>query len=194
MPPAIAILGWGSLIWDERPEFDQHHHQWQFDGPQLPIEFARISKTRTGALTLVLNSEFGAHCTVAFARSKRSDPEDAICDLRSREGTTRKNIGYLFSNGSAQQARDTTALVTIAAWAKVKSFDVVVWTDLPSNFQAETGQPFSVSAALKHVASLPPDGMAAAAAYVWQAPEFVVTPLRAELQAQPWFPQSRRLG
>ena len=187
MPLSIAILGWGSLIWDARPEFDQHHHHWEFNGPLLPIEFARVSKTRAGALTLVLDSGYGTRCTVAYARSKRSDPEDAICDLRSREGTTRKNIGYFYADGSAQQARDAAILATVGAWARLRSFDVVVWTDLQSNFQAKTGQPFSVAAALKHVASLPPLGRAAAAAYVWQAPELVVTPLRAELQNQPWF-------
>ena len=187
MPLSIAILGWGSLIWDERPEFDQHHHKWEFDGPLLPIEFARVSKTRARALTLVLDSGSGAPCIVAYARSKRADPEDAICDLRSREGTTRKHIGYFYANGSAHQAKDAVILATIATWAQLKPFDVVVWTDLQSNFQAETGQPFSVPAALNHVGSLPPAGKAAAAAYVWQAPELVITPLRAELQAQPWF-------
>lgn len=189
MPPTIAILGWGSLLWDVRPEFNQHHLPWQFDGPQLPIEFARISKTPGGALTLVLDSACGTPCTVAHARSKRNDPEDAIFDLRSREGTTRKNIGYFFANGSAQQAREASTLATIAAWAKAKAFDVVVWTDLPSNFQAEAGQPFSVPAALAHLSSLSPEGKAAAAAYVWRAPELVVTPLRTELQSQPWFQQ-----
>jgi hypothetical protein len=183
----IGILGWGSLIWDERPEFDQHHHEWQFDGPQLPIEFARISQTRHGALTLVLDCRCGAPCTVAYARSRRSDPEHAISDLRSREGTTRRNVGYLFANGSAHQARDRTTLTTIADWAKLKAFDVVIWTDLPSNFQAVTGQAFSVAAALKHFASLSPAGKIAATAYVRRAPDLVVTPLRTELQAQPWF-------
>ena len=37
----IAIIGWGYLIWDRRgldvlPE-------WQADGPQLPLEFARFA-------------------------------------------------------------------------------------------------------------------------------------------------------
>ena len=189
MPLSIAILGWGSLIWDEHPAFDRHHHQWESDGPQLPIEFARVSKTRAGALTLVLDSAYGTLCTTAYALSKRSDPEDAICDLRSREDTTRKNIGYFFADGSAQQARDSAALGLIASWATAKSLDIVVWTDLPSNFQSETGHSFSVDAAVEYVESLPPAGKAATAAYVWQAPKLVVTPLRTELQSRPWFGQ-----
>lgn len=186
MPPAIAILGWGSLLWEERPDFDLHHERWQFDGPRLPIEFARVSMTRERALTLVLDANCGTTCTVAYARSRRSEFEDAICDLRCKEGTTRKNIGFLVADGSARHARDAGTLETVAAWAKAKSFDVVVWTDLPSNFQAETGQPFSVPAAVRHVASLSAKGKAAAAEYVLRAPDFVSTPLRAELQSQPW--------
>jgi hypothetical protein len=187
MPPAIAILGWGSLIWDQRAEFDQHHADWVSSGPELPIEFTRVSKTRAGALTLVLDYENGTPCTVAYARSKRSDAEDAICDLRSREGTTWRNIGYLYADGSAQQAKDNAALVTISAWAKANKFDVVIWTDLSSNFQGVTGTPFSIQSALTYIAELPPAGKAAASAYVWQAPALVTTPLRAALQAQPWF-------
>ena len=34
----IAILGWGSLLWDERPEFDGQHGDWKFDGPVVPLE------------------------------------------------------------------------------------------------------------------------------------------------------------
>jgi len=42
----IAILGWGSLIWDARllsintTLFD---NGWSSDGPDLPIEFSRVS-------------------------------------------------------------------------------------------------------------------------------------------------------
>ena len=36
----IAILGWGSLLWDERLEFDDHHAPWELDGPNLEIEFS----------------------------------------------------------------------------------------------------------------------------------------------------------
>lgn len=80
----IYILGWGSLIWDKRPEFEDYHGPWQSDGPTLKLEFSRISqKTRLGALTLAIDPSNGAPCRVAYTRSTRKDPNDAICDLRS---------------------------------------------------------------------------------------------------------------
>jgi len=46
----IAILGWGSLLWDQCTEFDSQHDSWNYDGPELKIEFSRISKkTRKGS-------------------------------------------------------------------------------------------------------------------------------------------------
>jgi len=41
-PPRIAILGWGSLIWDVRAEFDDQHDEWHDDGPELPLETFRL--------------------------------------------------------------------------------------------------------------------------------------------------------
>jgi hypothetical protein len=52
MQPQIAILGWGSLLWEGGTDFDRHHGDWQFDGPTLRLEFSRISTSRLGALTL----------------------------------------------------------------------------------------------------------------------------------------------
>ena len=46
----IAILGWGSLVWNPR-NLSIINSAWHPDGVLLPIEFARIS--RDGRLTLV---------------------------------------------------------------------------------------------------------------------------------------------
>jgi hypothetical protein len=35
MRAQIVILGWGSLLWDVRPEFDDEHEAWELDGPEL---------------------------------------------------------------------------------------------------------------------------------------------------------------
>lgn len=189
MPTKIAILGWGSLLWDRRPEFDQQCDNWLLDGPVLKLEFSRISESRLGALTLVIDPVQGAPCRVAYAPSKRTDPEDAICDLRWREGTTREKIGYVYVDGSREpQARDTASVQAISEWAKAHKIDVVVWTDLDSNFSQTRKGPFSLDLALRHVQELNAEGKAKAAEYVWRAPTFVDTPLRRALQEQPWFP------
>ena len=66
--PRIAILGWGSLIWDERSDFDDWHDKWEDDRPIL---------SRKHALTLVIDGENGVPCRAQFAFSKRRSPEDA---------------------------------------------------------------------------------------------------------------------
>jgi len=91
----IAFLGWGSLLWEGGTEFDKYHDEWNFDGPQLELEFSRISERRLGALTLVIDREHVVQTTVAWCLSNRRRVEDAICDLRCREETTVGNIGRL---------------------------------------------------------------------------------------------------
>lgn len=183
----ICVLGWGSLLWDEHPTFDSHHGAWERDGPKLRLEFSRISETRLGALTLVLDATHGAECQVAYADSTRNDPEDAICDLRSREGTVRKRIGFMFLDGSRAQGGDEVTRQVIKTWAAERKADVVIWTNLPSNFEKKKGRPFSLDEACKHLQALSPEGKARAAEYVWRAPDFVVTPLKLRLQQEPWF-------
>jgi hypothetical protein len=74
----------------------------------------------------------------------------------------------------------------IAQWAKDRSIDVVLWTDLPGSFDGIAKHDF-LNAAVNHVQQLPPEGKAMAAEYVWRAPDLVVTPLRSALQSEPWF-------
>src|ERR1700761_4705343 len=56
----------------------------------VALEFSRISKSRGGALTLVVDPENGIETTVSYCVSARAQPFDAIEDLRVREGPTRK--------------------------------------------------------------------------------------------------------
>ena len=177
MPDRIAVLGWGSLLWDKRPEFDRWHGSWQHDGPVLKIEFSRISISRSGALTRVLDSRDGADIQVAHCLSLRSRLAQAVEDLRKREGTTTSNIGYVRRNGEGK-SRDSRTRSIIAAWAKERDFDAVVWTDLQSNFPEKTGKPFSIDAAMAYFRGLPKQGRDAASDYINKAPDFVDTPLR----------------
>jgi len=186
----IAILGWGSLIWDAKANraFDRLHGEWMWHGPVLKLEFSRKSKTsRAGALTLVIDPKHGAPCTVVYALSTRSGPAEAIEDLRRREGTSAENIGrFLADESQPDPGQNDAALGTISAWAEEKRLDVVLWTALGGDFDAVFEKDF-VRAAVKYVQELKAEGKAKAAEYVWRAPEFVRTPLREALQKEPWF-------
>jgi len=72
MSSEIAILGWGSLLWDPCEEFDRWHDKWRYDGPILKLEFSRISTKRGEALTLIVDSKDGVENTVAWCLSTRS--------------------------------------------------------------------------------------------------------------------------
>lgn len=185
----IAILGWGSLLWDCSEEFDRWHDAWQKDGPTVKLEFSRISARRSGALTLVIDEEHGSPVTVAWCCSKRTQLEDAMCDLRCREGTSVANIGRLGPTAPGERSNNSVTETSLSDWARQKELGDVVWTALRSNFAGRSPdhQPFSVDNALAYLKNLPPEGKSKAAEYVWRAPPFVKTPLRSALEKEPWF-------
>jgi hypothetical protein len=183
----IAILGWGSLLWDKHPVFDSQHDRWKKAGPLLKLEFSRISRSRCNALTLVIDEDDGELNTVSYSISKRLKLIDAMCDLRCREGTTIQNIGYYSASNGSNRCRNPQALKSIITWCKKKQMTDVVWTDLKSNFTKKKGSLF-VDAAITYIQTvLTAEGKSKAAEYIWRAPTFVNTPLRRALQTPPWF-------
>jgi hypothetical protein len=176
MPPQTAILGWGSLLWEERPEFDEWHDDWRPDGPTLKLEFSRVSSSRLGALTLVVDPDHGAPTSVAWCLSKRRDPDDAVADLRCREGCPIRYIARM--NVVADTSSADKSEEGIAPWACARGLDVVVWANLPSNFVNKVKKPFSIREAIEYLKRLPTPAKVKAAEYIWRAPEFVRTPLR----------------
>jgi hypothetical protein len=183
----IAILGWGSLLWEGRPEFDKWHGPWEYDGASLKLEFSHVSEKRLEALTLVIDAEHGTETSVAWCLSNRAALADAVCDLRAREGATLENIGQVTIALEGEPYNSGVPEGTIAAWARTKNLDAVIWTALKSSFQVKTRQPVSVGAVLLHLKTLTPEGKVKAAEYIWRAPDFVKTPIRTALQKEPWF-------
>ena len=177
MRERIALLGWGSLLWDKDKEFDERHGRWHQDGPMLKLEFSRISKSRGHALTLVIDPENGMDAQVRWSLSRRPRIADAMDDLRKREKTSRKYIGA-YSVAGDRSGRDENALSAIEDWAGERGLEGVVWTDLPSNFEDETGKRFSVDAAIGYLKTLRGDDREKAFRYIENAPAFVRTPLR----------------
>lgn len=179
----IAVIGWGSLIWDDVPSYDSLHGPWRFDGPVLPIEFSRVSRKRPGALTLVVDERDGAPCRTAWALSLRDDPMQAVEDLRIREQAPEGDIGFHLADGSRRWVRPVPP--SIAAFALAERLDAVVWTGLRGNFAEAKGVQFTVAAALDHLRSLSPGQAGEAADYIRRAPDLVRTPLRDAVASRP---------
>lgn len=182
MIPRIAILGWGSLVWDPRQL--KIALPWRTGGPQLPIEFSRISDN--DRLTLVIDEQDGVGVGTRHALSTCGTLEDARRDLQAREETPRLDrIGYW--NLATQecspfaQEKHPRACADIRAWAEQLRFDAVVWTALGPNFPVKKRSPFSVELALEHLENLRGDTRAKAFEYIAKAPLEVMTPLRRAL-------------
>ncbi len=185
----IAVLGWGSLLWDdgdERRPFLEQIGNWRSDGPELPLEFSRVSTSRKGALTLVIDTERGLPCRVSYSISQRHKIEDVVEDLRAREGNPpARRIGKLLLGEDAEG--DSTATAAIHKWAEGKELAGVVWTALVSNFREKAEKEFSVANAIAYLNALEPRIRLGATEYICRAPEFISTPLRTALVKEPWF-------
>ena len=178
----IGILGWGSLIWDPREL--PREGVWQEQGPTLPIEFSRVS--RDGRLTLVIDPEHGQVAPTLFVLSPRADLDDAIADLRAREGTNSDNIGFLNLERNSHHSRVPQIVPNLRTWTREHNFGGLVWTDLAPNFQSEFGRAFAIDFAEQYLRGLPQGVAGQARRYIVNAPAVIETPLRRRLRESGW--------
>jgi hypothetical protein len=195
----IAVVGWGSLIWDPRqlplrlpwhPDGTPSHPNrspWHSDGPELPVELARVS--RDGRLTLALRQGV-ADVQTLWAVMSCGTLDEARHHLARRERTDPGQIGSLDCSGDARvDSLDLihgAAVPALASWLSERDLDAVVWTGLPSNFEERTGEPLGVDAAVRYLDQQSGDTRLAAEQYVRRAPAQVGTDIRRGLE--------RRLG
>ena len=185
----IAVVAWGSLVWDPREL--KTAAAFTPNGPLLPIEFCRISAD--GRLTLVIDEDVGAVCTTYSAESALDDLDQAIENLRVREGTNTREVGFVEPASGRESPiaadRHPQAVASIGAWAASKGYDAAIWTALESNFDqwGKAGEPFSVTAAIRYLETLEAEKekFARALAYIRSAPPEVETPVREEV-AKRW--------
>ncbi|GIW90647.1 MAG: hypothetical protein KatS3mg109_1079 [Pirellulaceae bacterium] len=141
----IAVIGWGSLIWDPRKL--RIRDGWKDDGPWLPIEFARISQR--DRLTLVMHPGVKLQQTY-WAISEFADLNSVRENLKTREGTVLQYIHSVTRNDiSEDKIRDA-----IIKWLIAHKMDAAVWTGLPSNFREKRGVEFSVDEAVRYLREL----------------------------------------
>lgn len=97
----IAVLGWGSLVWDPREL--SVSSEFCLSGPILPIEFCRVSGNDKPPrrLTLVIDDDIGVQCQTYVALSAFDDLDATRENLRGREGLDHVNgIGFAVKGGA----------------------------------------------------------------------------------------------
>jgi hypothetical protein len=149
--------------------------KWHEDGPELPVEFARVSGG--DRLTLVLVDGAPIQRTL-WALSRKTTLGAAVEDLRSREKTNIANIGSWHATRTMYTGDDGVA-PAISAWAGERGLDAVVWTALgPKKPNGENGIASS-SELMDYLRNLVGNGKEAAAReYVEKAPAQIDTPFR----------------
>ncbi len=180
----IAILGWGSLIWDPRNLLIDKSigiNGWFDEGPMLPIEFARISKD--GRLTLVIVPG-KTNIQTSYAISKYKELDHSILDLAVREGCGKNKIGNLIGGEDIIQSKIPTKK-TIENWLKQnEGLDAVIWTDLSGNFNDKLNKELTAKNAVYYLNSLSSDIRAKAEEYVRKTPLFVQTDIRSLIESE----------
>ncbi len=186
MDDRIAIIGWGSLIWDQG-NLKISSERWSLDGPRLPVEFIR--KSSNGRITLVICDKYLDNPDIwvktYWNYSTLESLETARIDLRKREGTPDiANIGFYYQDQCS--ARNDRILNIIRKWAKEKGLIGVIWTDFGSKRNLET------SNVIPYLRTLQGGLLTEAKCYIEKAPLQIRTPLRKEIQdVLGWIPTAQ---
>jgi len=178
----IAILVWGSLYWEPRNLTTTN--EWFYDGPVLPIEFARISGGNR--LTLVIKPTFDNVKTL-YVISSFDNFEEARENLREREGTERiNNIGFVDFSNNAQQVRHSNAFMIdiLRQWNVDKNFDVILWSDFSPRFTDVTQQKFTPQNVITFIDNLPDEQKRSALQYIRNTPPQITTRFRHGIEQQ----------
>jgi len=183
----IAIIGWGSLIWDLDDLAPHITGDWHMSGgPRLPMEFSRVSPKRKQALVVCLDPDHGVECATHTIASGRANLAETVRDLAKRERAPADRIGYASADGRSF-GRMPEVCGAVANWCAANDWAGAVWTDLEPNFQVETDTAFSIASGTEYLRGLGPASLAEAVTYINSAPHTTRTPLRESLNADPWW-------
>jgi len=147
----IALLGWGSLVWDLRKvEIEGDFKQTNF---KLPIQYSRISDSGNGRVTLVLDPINGEDIKINYVKMKENNLNNAINQLKERERTIYKNIGYINLKDGNERSNilSDEYLNKIKKWAHKNNFEGIIWTDIPSNWEKIRKKPYSLNDVIEYL-------------------------------------------
>ena len=183
----IAILGWGSLIWN--PKLLQYNTTfgWQKDGPMLPLEFSRISKDFR--LTIVLEPAAKLVQSL-YAISTNTILEEAVLNLAVREGSGRRAIGYYDKNNNKSHSESFEYVENIKEWLAIHpEIEAVIWTNLGGNWKETDRLKSNTRNRIDHLKALDGPFKAIAEEYIRKAPIQIATNFRQEIEKElKWYP------
>lgn len=147
----IGYIAWGSLLWDFTKL--RLKSKWKDSKIKLPLNFSRVSDKGKGRLTLVIDNENGKPNSVFLAKTKNTNLNKAINQIKTREKTRKSNIGYvnLIDNSSRTKLLNENQIDSLFKLAKKNNLDAIIWTDIPPNFKEITGKKMNVTNALKYI-------------------------------------------
>lgn len=185
----IAVIGWGSLIWDLDNLAPFVEGPWLIGaGPDLPMEFSRVSPKRKMGLAVCLDAAAGVPCRTNAILSTRTDVAEAAADLATRERAAQPElIGLIHPATGALRAASPPVAAVFADWCAATGAAGAVWTDLPPNFAEMTGRPFTVAAGVAYLKTLTGESRDEAVRYIENAPAATDTPLRRALAEEVWW-------
>lgn len=136
----IAVICWGSLYWDKGCL--KTSAAWKNDGPELQLEFCRISSHGQSKerVTLVL-SESGQMCVSYWDLMAASDLKSAIKNLKDREGCPMGDIHSFRRNQNPLSDIDKQIELWLADHQEVEA---VIWTGLTSNWPRYRNAAFTI--------------------------------------------------
>lgn len=171
----LAVIGWGSLIWD--PGELKLQGRWRKDGPLLPVEFCRLSGGHRLTLALLSGAELQPTC---WALSALPNLELALKNLREREKTFPEHIHHLTRNGETVKNTLPEVVQRIGSWLNSHpELDAALWTGLSCNWEVRRKKPFSPADAVEYLKELCQASVSAAAEeYVRKAPKAIQTETR----------------
>ena len=183
----IAILGWGSLIWNPKSLQYNTTFGWQKDGPMLPLEFSRISQD--SRLTLVLDPN-AILVQSLYAISTNTTIEEAILNLAVREGSARSAIGYFDKKNNKSHPESFEYIENIKEWLTFHpEIDAVIWTNLKANWKKTDRVKSKKRDRLEHLKTLDEPTKAIAEEYIRKTPIQIATNFRKQIENEfKWYP------
>ena len=165
----IVYIGWGSLLWSSK---DLKIIEWKKSSLKLPLEFSRASDGGFGRLTLVIDTKNGTENNVWIGETEHRNINSALKAIRKREHSKNPQaIAYLNIKANKERVSNTPKHIVdrIRDYAKTNCIDVIIWTDLSSNWEELKYCKFNNENAINYFRFVPMDIQVKILTYIFQA-------------------------